>query len=246
MKNQNIKTNRNQYKLATLLLLTFFLFLIPGQGEAQNERVAFYEKLINTVISGCDSKDFDTYDKAKYNIAAFLSTDFYTAIAKDSLISEEDRSRLLGKIINAKNTWFRQQEGTYLLIFYRPLHEGVIDIPLLIGYHKLEDGNVVLFIESSLIELVESVNLIAMNWYGKDINPYYLDIPWVDAPDLKYNGFNIKLTTEMQEEIFSRTHFFVNLMQAKDELFNTVLLQTRNLKEMIKKDEASQNKSNQE
>lgn len=233
---KNIKTD--QYKLATLLLLTFFLFLIPGQGEAQNKRVVYYEKMINEVISGYDSKDFDTYDKAQYNIASFLSTSTYWGIMMDSLVPENEKLRLLNKIENAYNTWFCEEKGKYILVYYRALDEGVIDAPVVLTYITHENGSATLYVGSEYMSFIKNVHAIAFEWkdVGEPENTYIIRLSRVDE---KY--FKVELTPDIQRDFFSRTHFCVYLTgESADEVFNSLLRKTQALKEQIEKDKSNQ------
>lgn len=233
-------TKTDQYKLATLLLLTFFLFLIPGKGEAQNERVVYYENMINEVISGYDSKDFDTYDKAQYNITSFLSTSTYWEIMIDSLVPENEKLRLLNKIENAYNTWFCEEKGKYILVYYRALDEGVIDAPVVLTYITHENGNATLYVGSEYMSFIKNVHAIAFEWkdVGEPENTYIIRLSRVDE---KY--FKVELTPDIQRDFFSRTHFCVYLTgESADEVFNSLLRKTQALKEQIEKDKSNQNK----
>lgn len=227
-----------QYKLATLLLLTFFLFLIPGKGEAQNERVVYYEKIINEVILGYDSKDFDTYDKAQYNITSFLSTSTYWGIMMDSLVPENEKLRLLNKIENAYNTWFCEEKGKYILVYYRALDEGVIDAPMVLTYITHENGSATLYVGSEYMSFIKNVHAIAFEWkdVGEPENTYIIRLSRVDE---KY--FKVELTPDIQREFFSRTHFCVYLTgESADEVLNSLLRMTKPLKEQIEKDKSNQ------
>ena len=231
-------TKTDQYKLATLLLLTFFLFLIPGKGEAQNERVVYYENMINEVISGYDSKDFDTYDKAQYNITSFLSTSTYWEIMMDSLVSENEKLRLLNKIENAYNTWFCEEKGKYILVYYRALDEGVIDAPVVLTYITHENGSATLYVGSEYMSFIKNVHAIAFEWknVGEPENTYIIRLSRVDE---KY--FKVELTPDTQRDFFSRTHFCVYLTgESADEVFNSLLRMTKPLKEQIEKDKSNQ------
>lgn len=233
-------TKTDQYKLATLLLLTFFLFLIPGKGEAQNERVVYYENMINEVISGYDSKDFDTYDKAQYNITSFLSTSTYWEIMMDSLVPENEKLRLLNKIENAYNTWFCEEKGKYILVYYRALDEGVIDAPVVLTYITHENGNATLYVGSEYMSFIKNVHAIAFEWkdVGEPENTYIIRLSRVDE---KY--FKVELTPDIQRDFFSRTLFCVYLTgESADEVFNSLLRKTQALKEQIEKDKSNQNK----
>lgn len=229
-----------KYKHLTLLLITLFLFLIPSQGEAQNERVAYYEKMINEVISGYDSKDFDTYDKAQYNITSFLSTSTYWEIMMDSLVPENEKLRLLNKIENAYNTWFCEEKGKYILVYYRALDEGVIDAPVVLNYITHENGSATLYVGSKYMSFIKNVHAIAFEWknVGEPENTYIIRLSRVDE---KY--FKVELTPDIQRDFFSRTHFCVYLTgESADEVFNSLLRKTQALKEQIEKDKSNQNK----
>ena len=221
-----------------LLLFILVAGLASCSNKPINSHLHRYERVIDSIITGYDSKDIEVYKNAQHRIAeSFILYD----IIKDSLLSSKDKDYLATKLDQAESIWYKHDNNTFFKTTFITDESKVVE-QVNIQYMGSDETDSIAIMKIWVPEEVDSIYLTLANWEIDSVKDIYSSSPM----PLERGCFISRLKLYNQEMLLQRNTLFIDGYTTKDDsLYLHVAIPLHLLHEQLSNNETFDSKNSE-
>lgn len=184
------------------IILPLIIILLSACNTKINSQFNKYNIALDSIISGYDSKDIDTYTKTQYRIIS--SNNIYNEIQEDTLLSPQEKENLIDRLSNAALAWHESSGNTFTKIVFT-INDNNIMKSIEISYINNHDIDSISILQIHMPEEVKDIQVTLADWKQDSIyNEYHLN-----TTSLEHGVFISRLGTKAQKELGGRDMIFI-------------------------------------